>query len=229
MPNFPWFPWMGGEMSSETTPFDPSKYSGVYNAVTGGGNYGMGRQDIESMFEQNKTAMMAPYLEQIRAQAAEQGRRPGAGGAMPGVDLQAMMTSEAQNFALPKMSAIFQGSQAEAGRKAGLAGQMIGPSSYTKRTSTGPGGVGGGGQYGGQAGREGAPGATFGGMPQEGGNQGFGSGGIADVLLAHRIGLPSGLNDAQARLMGHFGVRGVPKRGDWGAGTGVSRLSNWPG
>ena len=198
MPEFPWFPWMGGEMSSETKPFDPSKYSGVYNAVTGGGNYGMGRQDIESMFEANKGAMMAPYLEQIRAQAAEQGRRPGAGGAMPGVDLQAMMTSEAQNFALPKMSAIFQGSQAEAGRKAGLAGQMIGPSSYTRSTRTGPGtsGAGGGG-----------------GVGQEGGDQGFGGGGIGDVLLAHRIGLPSGLNDQQARLLGHFGVRGVPRRG----------------
>lgn len=131
-----WGDWESkGESAGKTTPFDPAAYSNVYRSVMGGGGYGMARPEIEALFEQTKGAMMAPYLEQIRAQAAEQGRRPGVGGAMPGVDLQATMGAEAQHFALPKMSSILQAASEEAGRKAGLAGQMISPTSTSSSSS----------------------------------------------------------------------------------------------
>ena len=200
------FPWSQPFQSeATTTPFDPSQFAGIWNAVSGQ-QMGQSEAGIRRLFGESRKAAVDPYREQIRAQAAEQGRGPGAG-----VDLSQEMDVEARQFQLPMLQAILGAQESGLERQAGMAGRMITPTSRSYAR-------GGGGTGGGAGGSEWNPG--------QGGSQGFGGGGIADVLLAGRLGLPTGMSKGQERLLGHYGVSGAAKRGSWGAGVGKSSI--WP-
>ena len=73
------FPWSQPFQSdATTTPFDPSQFAGIWNAVSGQ-QMGQSEAGIRRLFGESRKAAVDPYREQIRAQAAEQGRGPGAG------------------------------------------------------------------------------------------------------------------------------------------------------